>query len=56
MRQEDLSREDLTQLTHKLKIKMNRFFKIFILAFFGLIETTELTPTEMELMAQMLAV
>ena len=59
MREEDLSRGVSFWLTQNEKIQnseMIRFLYFFVMTFFGIISATELSPTELELMEQMLAV
>ena len=59
MSKEDLSRGGSFWLTQNDKIhisEMIRFLYFLVLTFFGFISATELSPTELELMEQMLAV
>ena len=59
MREEDLSRGVSFWLTQNEKIQnseMIRFLYLLVVAFFGVISATELSPTELKLMEQMLAV
>ena len=59
MREEDLSRGVPFWLTQNEKIQnseMIRFLYFLVMTFFGIISATELSPTELELMEQMLAV
>ena len=59
MREEDLSRGVSFWLTQNEKIQnseMIRFLYFLVMTFFGIISATELSPTELELMEQMLAV